>query len=202
MNLQPRERRTILIGAVIALVVGGYTWVLRPLLSSRGTGDASYQQSQFGAAFARLREYGAVGRDVQSLGEKLNVEVPTGSASDQMKQLVEQFESLSGRAQGKITNIQQVPARGRDRSSQSAQKTDLRMDLTFQNFAGVVRFLYHLERLKVPIVTDHLSVTTSSGRSGGSGRGGSSRSGGGSGKRQIQVSLKVHTYLFPEKAQQ
>jgi Tfp pilus assembly protein PilO len=211
MNLAPRERRTILIGLTLAVVVGGYAWVIRPLARRlQGTGATSeHLRSQFADARTRLGRYEAVGRELKSLTDKLHVEVPKDSPPDQMKQLVEKFEQLAGRANVQIRNITQLKSQARTVAARGASpRTELKIDLTCQGFAGLARFVDSLEEATVPIVVDQISITTTGGRSGGGGGGGGDRSRGrgpGSGesqRRQLQAALKVYTYLFPERAQQ
>lgn len=214
MNLSPRERRTVLIGAAIAIVVGGYVWVARPLVRvARRSSPSSvtHQRARFVDARARILRYASVGREIASLSENLHVEIPTESPSDQMKQLVEKFEKISGRSRVKINNIQQLKSRARKGATRGMSRTELRLDLSSESFASLLRFIDGLEEATVPIVLDQISITTSGGR-GPQQRGPTppasgapperAASGRSSSKRQVRAALKIHTYLFPERAQQ
>jgi len=215
MNLSARERRTIVIGAAAVVVILGYLWGIRPLVRAvrRSRPTTIDQRGRFADARTRIIRYASAAREISSLSENLHVEIPTESPSDQMKQLVEQFEQLSGRARVKINNIQQLKSRARKGATPGMSRTELRLDLTAESFACVVRFIDSLEEATVPIVLDQISITTSGGRGGSAQRGpapsgppGAPPGSGGppgrsSSNRQIQAAMKIHTYLFPERAQ-
>jgi len=207
MSLSPRERRTVIIGVAIVVLVAGYTWVLKPLLgTSRGLrpAAASSRRSLFADASTRIIRYASVRRELESLGRSLNVEVPDDSPSDQIKRFVQRLEYLSGKARVRINNIQQLRSRARRGVARTPSRVELRLDLAGQNFASIVRFLDSLEQEPIPIAFDQVTITTtgasrSSGKAPPAGRppGRSSSRG-----RQIQAAIKIHTYLFPKKAVQ
>jgi len=202
MKLAAREKRTILIGAVIAVVVGGYMVVGRLARATPGSGGVADHKRQFFDASAQIKRYGIVGSDLKKQADTLHVEVPTDAPPEQMKQLVEKFESLAGRVNVQIRNITQLKSQTRQTAARGPGPTELKLDLTCPGYAALVRFIDNLEQSSVPIVVDQINITTIGGRGGGGpgprGRGGPE----GGQKRQIQAALKIYTYLFPEKAQQ
>jgi len=216
MKIAARERRTILIGLVLAVVVGGYTWVVRPLVRKmRGASTVSDQlRGQFADARTRIGRYDAARRELNVLTANLHVEVPTDSPPDQMKRLVEKFEQIAGRSGVQIKNITQLKSQARATATRGPARTELKLDITCQSSVGLVRFVDNLEQAGVPIVAEQITITTAGGRGGTGGAAAPSRSRGpapgpggpggpgGPPKREIQAALKVYTYLFPEKAQQ
>ncbi len=202
MNLAPRERRTIVIGAIVVAVVGlwmGAKKIGAAIAGSRRGGD--YKTAQFADASARIKRYALVSKELKQQTEALKIEVPKEPPEDQMKKLVERFEQLAGRSNVQIRNITQLKAQARTATARTAASTrmELKLDLTAPSYAGLVRFIDSLEQASVPIVVDQISITAMGGRS----SAGASRSGrsGEQQKRQLQAALKIYTYLFPEKAQ-
>jgi len=207
MNLAPREKRTVLIGLAVVLVVGVYAGVtrLKRVLAGSGT-DTEQTLSQFADARTRINRYERVAKDLSTMTKDLHVEIPTGAPSDQMKRLVEQFEQLAARSGVQIRNITQLKSQARAVTGRGPSRSEIKLDLTCQGFAGLARFVDSLEQSTIPIVVDQVSITTTGGRtaasSGGRGGGGGGRAGGQQGRREIQAALKIFTYLFPERAQQ
>lgn len=232
MKLQSREKRTIIIGLTIAAVVLGYTRIIRPLTSSaRETSVAAEgKRGLFVEAARRLRQHETVSVQMKKLTEELHIEVPTDSPTDQLKRLVENLESLAGRSAVQIRNVMQLKSQARATAARGTHLTELKLDLTCKSFASLARFVDGLEQSKVPIVVDQMSITASGGQSPGSGapsgptegsnttmppqfKGPAAMSGSGmppemarrssrGRERQLQVALKIYTYLFPERAQQ
>jgi Tfp pilus assembly protein PilO len=204
MKIAPREKRVILIGLALAAVVGGYTWVVKPLAGRlRGSSPTTERlRSQFADARVRIGRYDAARRELKALTDTLKIEVPQGAPTDQQKALVERFEQLAGRSSVQIRNITQLKSQARTITARGPSRTELKLDLNCPGFAGLVRFIDSLEQGSVPIVVDQISITTTGGRSG---SGMPSRSGRGPGesqRRQLQAAVKVYTYLFPERVQQ
>ncbi|MCX8036841.1 MAG: GspMb/PilO family protein [Candidatus Sumerlaeia bacterium] len=203
MNLAPRERRTIMIGAIIVAAVGlwlGAKKIGAVIAGSRRGGD--YMTAQFVDASGRIKRYALVSKELKQQTEALKIQVPNEPPEDQMKKLVERFEQLAGRSNVQIRNITQLKAQARTATARAAASTrmELKLDLTAASYAGLVRFIDSLEQASVPIVVDQISITAMGGRSSAGGsRGG--RGGGEPQKRQLQAALKIYTYLFPEKAQ-
>ena len=228
MSLAPREKRTILIGSVIIVLVVGWTGGLRPLLNKRraSTPAASQQVDRFAQACDQIERLKQVRADLAKLTDDLHVEVPAASPLEQMKDLVEKFESLAGRAQVKITNLTELRSRARTSTTRAGERTEMKLDLTCSSLVSLVRFIDGLEEMPAAIAFDQLSITTGGGRSdtsqrgespssrsgpsrgggppseGPPGRGGRDGGGGGGGKIQMQATLRIHTYLFPDKVQQ
>jgi hypothetical protein len=204
MSLAPREKRTVLIGLAIVLVVGVYMGVTRLRRALSGSTTATERTvSQFADARTRIVRYERVGKDLSTLTKDLHVEIPTGAPSDQMKRLVDQFEQLAGRSGVQIRNITQLKSQARATTARGPLRSEIKLDLTCPGFASLARFVDSLEQATVPIVVDQISITTTGGRtgsSGGSPRGG--RMGGQPARRELQAALKIFTYLFPERAQQ
>lgn len=208
MNLAPREKRTLLIGAAIVAVAGLYLGVSRLKSVVAGAGAEGDQKKQmFSDARTRIVRYETVGNELKKLTDTLRVEIPADAPTDQMKKLVERFESIAGRSGVQIRNLTQLKSQARATAARGPARTEMKLDLTCQGFVGLVRFIDSLEQASVPIVVDQISITTSAGRSGGASssssrdfRGSSGR--GGPGRREIQVALKIYTYLFPERVQQ
>jgi len=210
MSLAPREKRTVLIGAAAVILVLGYLYVARPVLAHlRGSGARSAQQqgNQFKQARLRVGEFTAVTAELDKLKTALRVEVSQAAASEQMQKIIEKFESLSGRANVRITNIQQLKTKARTATTaRGPVSTAIELQLNAENFASIWQFLDSLEQESVPIVCDQINITATGGRGGPEGGGSpggppNPRGRGGSQKRQIQANLKIHTYLFPEKAE-
>lgn len=201
MKLSPRERRTVLIGLVVAVAVGGYSWVLRPLIRSvRGSGSlATRQRSLFADACVRLENYQRTTRELEALVRELNLEIPDKPPSDQMEDLVKRLEALSGRSRVKLNKITRLKSRTRGRTGRSPSRTSLKLDLRCDNFASIVRFIDALENEPVPIAFDQLTITASGGQAGPSRppTRGPSPPGGSRKEGKIQVALTIHTYLFP-----
>jgi hypothetical protein len=197
MNLAPREKRTIVIGAILVAVVIIPLYVVKPLLNRGGGRAASSQQQQQQNEFARQRErilkYESVSRQVESLQKDLGVEVSHEPGYEQMSNLVEQLGQLSGRAQVPINNLQQLKSRTRGGSDEGTGRAEMVLKLTGKNFVSVVRFLDNLEDASFPVAFDQLTINASGGG------GGDSRDRSRGRGRQIQGSLQIHTYLFPEK---
>ena len=214
MSMAPREKRTVLIGLALAFVVGGYTWVVKPLAKKlRGTNvTTEHLHSQFADARTRIGRYEAANRELANLTNTLHVEVPSDAPQDQMTRLVEKFEQFAGRANVQIRNITQLKSQVRTTAARGASspRTELKLDLNCQGFAPLVRFIDSLEQASTPIVVDQISITSTGGRGGGGGGSGGSGGGGPRGRgpggeasrRQLQVALKIYTYLFPERIRQ
>ncbi|MBM3334380.1 hypothetical protein FJY63_06940, partial [Candidatus Sumerlaeota bacterium] len=164
------------------------------------------------------------------LTEELHIEAPTDAPTDQQKRLVDSLESLASRSGVQIRNMMQLKSQARATAARGTRPTELKLDLTCKSLAALVRFIDGLEQSKVPIVIDQMSITASGGQTPGSGtpsgptegsnptmppemRGPGGMPGPGMSRemgrrssrgreRQMQVALKMYTYLFPERAQQ
>jgi type II secretory pathway pseudopilin PulG len=240
MNIAPREKRTLLIGLVVVLLVGILMGVSRLKAMTRsGSSEADKKRTAFADARARIAAYQTVGVDLKKLTDNLHVEIPTDSSADQRKRLTEVFDSVANRSSVQIRTFTLLKVQQTKGASRTAARgvtpVEIKLDVNCRGFAGLVRFIDGLERATVPIVVDQVSITTTGGRGGSSGsrgsRGGSSMPGGmgpggtmmspggtmmgpggpmtmgpgGSGassRRELQASLKIFTYIFPEKVQQ
>jgi hypothetical protein len=180
MNLTPRERLFVRVGAMLLPLILIVLFVVRPLLAARdtaGSGGKSVQE-EFSEYKRNVLDIERLRKQQKGLEKKLSLTVPAESVDEQLSSFVKKFEETVKKSRAKVSDF--VPRRARRRQSGStrdAQRSySMHLETDQQNLINLFKALQGFEK---PIQITSIDVKNNEKQPG-----------------KLKVSLEFHTYLF------